>query len=90
MGKVKGVTIKGLTAYCMKTKEKGVTIVNPVLNKNSRGGFYVTGTDADGNKLTTIIKSEKAAGFLKAGAIDNTAAGDAKAKAKKKVKKVKK
>ena len=88
MGKLKGMTIKGLTAYCMKTKEKGVTIINPTIHKTSRGGFYVTGFDENNNKLTTIIKSDKAAGYIKAGAIDDTASADVKGKkAKKKVKK---
>lgn len=59
-------TVDGITAYCMKTKEKNVPMVNPVINKNDRG-YVAIGCDEDGNKMSAILGKEKADAFIKAG-----------------------
>ena len=41
-----------LTAYCMKTKEKGVEMQEAVITKTSRGGYMAQGNDGKGNKMT--------------------------------------
>ncbi len=43
-----------LTAYNVKTKEKGVPIKNAVVTKTAKGAYMVQGDDGKGNKLTTL------------------------------------
>lgn len=55
-----------LTAYNMKTKEKGVTIQDPVIVL--KGGKYLAmGHDGEGNKLTTILNEAKAKACIEKG-----------------------
>lgn len=49
-----------LTAYNIKTKEKGVEIKDAVISKTAGGAYLVKGHDGNGNKLTTLINKEKA------------------------------
>lgn len=56
-----------LTAYNVKTKEKGVPIQDAVITKTARGAYMAQGTDGKGNKLTTLLGEEKALAAIKAG-----------------------
>lgn len=56
-----------ITAYCVKTKEKGVPMLDAVVTKTSRGGYMAQGHDGKGNKLTTMLGEEKALAAIKAG-----------------------
>jgi len=58
---------KHLTAYNVKTKEKGVPILNAVVTKTAKGAYMVQGDDGKGNKLTTLCNAEKALDAIKAG-----------------------
>ena len=49
-----------LTAYCMKTKEKGVEMQDAVITKTSRGGYMAQGNDGKGNKMTTMLSEANA------------------------------
>lgn len=56
----------GLTAYCMKTKEKNVPMLDPVIDI-SNGKYIAKGHDADGNKLTSILSQSKAEAAVEEG-----------------------
>lgn len=56
-----------LTAYNVKTKEKGVPIMDAVIKKTAKGAYMVQGHDGKGNKLTTLVNAEKALEAIKAG-----------------------
>ena len=56
-----------LTAYNVKTKEKGVPILNAVIKKTAKGAYMVQGDDGKGNKLTTLVNAEKALAAIEAG-----------------------
>ena len=56
-----------LTAYNVKTKEKGVPIMDAVITKTAKGAYMVQGHDGKGNKLTTLVNEEKAMAAIKAG-----------------------
>jgi len=56
-----------LTAYNVKTKEKGVPILDAVITKTAKGAYMVQGHDGKGNKLTTLVNEEKAMAAIKAG-----------------------
>jgi hypothetical protein len=56
-----------LTAYNVKTKEKGVPIQDAVITKTAKGAYMVQGHDGKGNKLTTLVNEEKAMAAIKAG-----------------------
>ena len=56
-----------LTAYNVKTKEKGVPIQDAVITKTARGGYMAQGHDGKGNKLTTLLGEAKALAAIKAG-----------------------
>jgi len=56
-----------LTAYCMKTKEKGVDMKDAVITKTSRGGYMAQGYDDKGNKMTTMLAEAKALACVKEG-----------------------
>jgi hypothetical protein len=47
-----------LTAYNVKTKEKGVPVMDAVITKTAKR-YIVQGHDV-GNKLTTLVNEEKA------------------------------
>ena len=56
-----------ITAYNVKTKEKGVEMKDAVITKTSRGGYMAQGNDGKGNKLTTMLSEAKAQAAIKAG-----------------------
>ncbi len=56
-----------LTAYNVKTKEKGVPIHDAVITKTAKGAYMAQGHDGKGNKLTTLLNAEKALNAIKAG-----------------------
>jgi hypothetical protein len=56
-----------LTAYNVKTKEKGVTVLDAVITKTAKGAYMAQGHDGKGNKLTTLLGAEKALAAIKAG-----------------------
>ncbi|MEO6190326.1 MAG: hypothetical protein ABIO44_08155 [Saprospiraceae bacterium] len=56
-----------LTAYNVKTKEKGVPIKDAVVTKTARGGYMVQGNDGKGNKLTALVGEANALAAIKAG-----------------------
>lgn len=56
-----------LTAYNVKTKEKGVPIKDAVVTKTAKGAYMVQGNDGKGNKLTTLCNEAKAMAAIKAG-----------------------
>ena len=56
-----------LTAYCMKTKEKNVPILDAVVSKTTKGGYIAKGNDGKGNKLTALLGEAKALAAIKAG-----------------------
>ncbi len=56
-----------LTAYNVRTKEKGVTIQDAVITKTAKGAYMVQGHDGKGNKLTTLCNGQKAMDAIKAG-----------------------
>ncbi|MCW3073304.1 MAG: hypothetical protein JWP69_373 [Flaviaesturariibacter sp.] len=56
-----------LTAYNVKTKEKGVPIMDAVVTKTAKGAYMVQGHDGKGNKLTTLCNEAKALQAIKDG-----------------------
>src|SRR5204863_9396461 len=48
-----------LTAYNVKTKEKGVPILDAVITKTAKGAYMAQGHDGKGNKLTTLLNGER-------------------------------
>jgi hypothetical protein len=56
-----------LTAYNVKTKEKGVPILDAVVTKTAKGAYMVQGNDGKGNKLTTLVNEAKALAAIEAG-----------------------
>ena len=56
---------KMLTAYCMKTKEKNVPLMDAVITKTTRGGYMAQGNDGKGNKMTTMISEANALEAIK-------------------------
>jgi predicted O-methyltransferase YrrM len=56
-----------LTAYNVKTKEKGVPIMDAVITKTAKGAYMAQGHDGKGNKLTTLCNEAKAMAAIEAG-----------------------
>jgi hypothetical protein len=56
-----------ITAYNVKTKEKGVEMLNAVITKTAKGAYMAQGDDGKGNKLTTLMGEAKALEAIKAG-----------------------
>jgi hypothetical protein len=56
---------KMLTAYCMKTKEKNVPMMDAVITKTTRGGYMAQGNDGKGNKMTTMLSEATALEAIK-------------------------
>lgn len=52
-------TSNGITAYSVKTKEKNVPMVNPVIDVKS-GRYIASGTDGSGNKMSAILSKASA------------------------------
>ena len=59
-------TTNGITAYSVKTKEKNVPMVNPVIDVKS-GRYIASGTDAAGNKMSAILGKASAEEHIKNG-----------------------
>ncbi len=59
-------TQEGITAYCVKTKQKNVPMVDPVIDIKS-GRYIATGADAAGNKMAAIMSKSQAEGHVAAG-----------------------
>lgn len=58
---------KKITAYCMKTKQKDVPMLDAVITKTSRGGYMAQGHDGNGNKMTTMLGEARALEAIKDG-----------------------
>ena len=56
-----------ITAYNVKTKEKGVEMLDAVITKTAKGAYMAQSHDGKGNKLTTLMGEEKALAAIKAG-----------------------
>ncbi len=56
-----------IRAYCMKTKEKNVIMLDAVITKTARGGYMAQGNDGKGNKMTTMLSEATANQAVKAG-----------------------
>lgn len=56
----------GITAYCVKTKEKNVPMLEAVVDIQN-GRYIAKGVDAAGNKLTAIMSAANAEAQIKAG-----------------------
>ncbi len=50
----------GLRAYCVKCKEKDVTIQGAVISRTKRGGYIAKGTHTCGTKVCAILSKENA------------------------------
>lgn len=49
-----------LTAYNVRTKEKGVEMHDVVITKTAKNAYMAKGHDGKGNPLTTLLGREKA------------------------------
>jgi hypothetical protein len=56
-----------ITAYNVKTKEKGVEMLDAVITKTAKGAYMAQGHDGKGNKLTTLMGEAKALAAIKDG-----------------------
>jgi len=55
--------------YCVKCKEKGREMKNPVIGKTARGGFMAKGTCAScGTKMSAMMSKDNAEKAIKEGA----------------------
>lgn len=61
-------TINYITAYNVRTKQKGRPILDAVISRTKRGAYMVQGRDDNGDKLTTIVGKEKAYAAIASGA----------------------
>lgn len=55
-----------ILAYCVKTKEKGVKMIDPTIVKTSRGGYMAKGKDKNGNGMVAIMSEQTALDYIKA------------------------
>ena len=53
-------TSKMIKAYCLKTKEKNVPMLDAVIKKTAKGGYMTAGHDGKGNKMAAILGEAKA------------------------------
>jgi len=57
-----------ITAYNVKTKEKGVVMQNPVIHQTKKGGYMAKGTcEKSGAKLCAMMSKEKALAAIESG-----------------------
>lgn len=56
-----------LTAYNVKTKQKGCPMHNAVITKTKKGAYMAQGDDGAGNKLVTLLNEKKALAVIEAG-----------------------
>ncbi len=59
-------TSGGITAYSVKTKEKNVPMIDPVIDIKS-GRYIASGKDAAGNKMSAIMSKATAEGHISSG-----------------------
>ena len=48
-------TTKMIKAYCLKTKEKNVPMLDAVITRTAKGGYMAGGNDGKGNKMAAIL-----------------------------------
>lgn len=60
-------TTNYITAFNVKTKQKGRPILDAVISRTSRGAYLVQGHDDNGDKLNTLCGKEKAEAAIAAG-----------------------
>ena len=57
-----------ITAYNVKTKEKGVVMQNPVITQTKKGGYMAKGTcGKSGATLCAILSKDKALAAIESG-----------------------
>jgi hypothetical protein len=56
----------GITAYCVKTKEKNVPMLDALIDVTN-GKYIAKGVDENGNKMTAIMSQATAEGHVKDG-----------------------
>lgn len=56
-----------LTAYNVKTKEKGVPMLQAVITKTAKGAYMAKGVSSEGHKLVTLLSETKALACIEAG-----------------------
>ncbi|NQZ14536.1 MAG: hypothetical protein HRT94_06920 [Alphaproteobacteria bacterium] len=57
-----------ITAYNVKTKEKGVVMQNPIITQTKKGGYMAKGTCAkSGATLCAILSKDKALAAIESG-----------------------
>ena len=56
-----------LTAYNVKTKEKGVPMMDAIITKTAKGAYMAQGNDGKGNKMTTMLSEATALEAVKNG-----------------------
>lgn len=57
---------EGITAYCVKTKEKNVPMLKAKIDV-TKGRYIAKGEDKDGNKMTAIMSGDNAKKAIKDG-----------------------
>lgn len=60
-------TSKHITAYNVRTKQKGRPVLDAIISKTNRGAYLVQGHDENGDKLTTLVGKDKAEAAIAAG-----------------------
>ena len=58
---------KNIIVYNVNPKEKGIKMFDAVITKTAKGAYMAQGNDGKGNKLTTLMGSEKALAAIAAG-----------------------
>ena len=53
-------TTKMIKAYCLKTKEKNVPMLDAVITRTAQGGYMAGGNDGKGNKMAAILSETNA------------------------------
>lgn len=58
-----------ILGYCMKTKKKGVTLVDAEVSKTAKGGYMAKGHDGskDKNKMCVMLSEANALAAVKSG-----------------------
>ena len=56
-----------ITAYNVKTKEKGVEMFDAIITKTAKGAYMAQGNDGKGNKMTTMLSEATALEAVKNG-----------------------
>ena len=57
-----------VTAYCVKCKEKGKTMKDPVINMTSKGGFMAKGTcPSCSTKMCAMMSKDNAEAAMNSG-----------------------